>query len=192
MPDTLEKIAQEVAQCKKCPLHEKAQNPVPGEGNPKTEIMFVGEGPGQKEDDQGRPFVGAAGKFLEEMLDHIGLKRTDVFIGNVVKHRPPNNRDPEENEILTCVPYLERQLAIIQPLVVATLGRHSLNYFLPGEKISAVHGQPKKIITPNLDVYVILPLYHPAAALYQGSQREIHISDFKKIPKIIEKIKKEK
>ncbi|MFH0952423.1 MAG: uracil-DNA glycosylase [Patescibacteria group bacterium] len=191
MTDTLEIIANEVVACTKCPLYKDAKNPVPGEGNPKAEIIFIGEAPGEKEDISGSPFVGAAGKFLEEMLGMIGYKRDDVFIANVVKHRPPNNRDPEENEIITCVPYLERQIRIIDPLLIVTLGRHSLNHFMPGEKISAAHGQPKRIVTADLNSYVALPLYHPAAALYRASQKELHIKDFEKIPLILKKIKME-
>lgn len=188
MIDSLEKIAAEIAHFTESPLYKTATNPVPGEGNPHSEIVFIGEAPGEKEDQQGRPFVGAAGKFLEEMLGTIGLTREEVYITNIVKHRPPGNRDPEEHEIQMYAPFLERQLAIIKPKLIVTLGRHSLNHFLPGERISAVHGQPKRIVTPDLESYVLLPLYHPAAALYQGSQREVHIRDFKKIPAILKSI----
>lgn len=190
MNDSLEKIAADVAGFTESPLYKTATNPVPGEGNPRAEIVFIGEAPGEQEDKQGKPFVGAAGKFLNEMLAMIGLERTDVFITNIVKHRPPGNRDPEEHEIQMYAPFLERQLAVIKPKLIVTLGRHSLNHFLPGERISAVHGQPKRIITPDLESYVILPLFHPAAALYQNSQRDVHIADFKKIPKLLASITK--
>jgi uracil-DNA glycosylase len=191
MADSLEKIAEEIANFTESPLLAEATNPVPGEGNPKAEILFVGEAPGEKEDKLGRPFVGAAGKFLAELLESIDLKRQDVFITNIVKHRPPGNRDPEPAEIELYLPFLMRQISIIQPLLIVTLGRHSMNHFLPDEKISAVHGQPRQVITPSLENLYILPLYHPAAALYQGSQRAVHLKDFSKIPKIIASIKKQ-
>ena len=181
----LEKIAAEIAACMKCRLCEQRTKTVPGAGNPKAEILFIGEGPGRDEDLQGEPFVGAAGKFLNEMLSSIGLKREDIFIVNVVKCRPPGNRDPEPDEVETCWPYLEQQIEIIQPKLIATLGRHSMNRFLPGLKISQAHGQPKR----RKDGRVFLPLYHPAAALYSPSQKAVHLADFAKIPKILEQIK---
>lgn len=188
--NSLESLTKEINQCQKCNLAEKRTNAVPGEGNPKAEIMFVGEGPGEQEDLQGRPFVGQAGKFLEEMLGMIGLKREDVFIGNLVKCRPPDNRDPFPDEIDTCVKnYLKAQIKIINPELIVTLGRHAMEWFIPGKKISQIHGQPKRLIKEETgEKQMYLPLYHPAAALYHGSLRETLIKDFKKIPKILEKI----
>jgi len=155
-----------------------------GDGNPDAELVFIGEAPGKNEDLQGLPFVGAAGKFLDEMLEMIGLKRQDVYITNIVKYRPPNNRDPYPDEKQAFLPYLESQLEVIQPLVVATLGRHSLNCFLPDLHISQVHGQPKRYRGR-----VYLPLFHPAAALYNGAMRQTLIDDFALIPAVLEKIK---
>lgn len=183
-------IAKNISACQKCVLGEKRTNTVPGEGNPKAEIMFIGEGPGEQEDLKGRPFVGQAGKFLEEMLATIGLKREDVFIGNLVKCRPPGNRDPFPDEVEICTRhYLEAQIKAINPKLIITLGRHAMEKFIPGKKISQIHGQPKRMInseTGKKQIY--LPLYHPAAALYHGSLRETLIKDFKKIPKILKKI----
>lgn len=165
-------------------LAKQATQLVFGDGNPAAEIVFIGEAPGKNEDLQGKPFVGAAGKFLEEMLAMIGLKRSDVYITNIVKYRPPNNRDPYPEEKEAFLPYLQAQLGIIQPLLVVTLGRHSLNCFLPELQISQVHGQPKR---KNGQVY--LPLFHPAAALYNGAMRQTLIDDFAAIPAILDKIK---
>jgi uracil-DNA glycosylase family 4 len=165
-----------------------------GDGNYDADIVFIGEAPGKKEDEQGIPFVGASGKFLNEMLDMIGLKRDDVYITNIVKYRPPENRDPKPEEKKAFLPYLQRQLEIIQPKVVVTLGRHSMNCFLPDLQISKVHGEPKRIqLSHNKDSnntlpIVILPLYHPAAALYNPLQHQTLIDDFAKIPAIIKKI----
>jgi len=146
--------------------------------------MFIGEGPGKEEDKQGLPFVGSAGKFLDELLATINLERSDVFIGNVVKCRPPDNRDPLPEEIKTCFPYLQQQIELIKPKLIATLGRHAMYQFLPEDlRISQVHGRPFR---RHGQVY--LPLYHPAAALYHGSLRETIINDFKKIPLILKKI----
>lgn len=193
--DSLKKIENEVSVCRACRLYVKRIKTVPGEGSSNAEIFFIGEGPGKNEDLEGRPFVGAAGKFLEEMLNAIGLKRQDVFIGNIVKCRPPMNRDPEEDEMRTCEQYLYRQLKIIRPKLIVTLGRFSLKVFIPNESISSVHGKLKRVRFKNVDhplyklgpVYV-LPLYHPAAALYRGNMRQILMQDFKNIPKIIKKI----
>ncbi|MCF7846309.1 MAG: uracil-DNA glycosylase [Candidatus Peribacteraceae bacterium] len=181
----LEKIAAEIAACTSCKLCEQRTKTVPGAGNPDAEILFIGEGPGRDEDLQGEPFVGAAGKFLNELLASIGLKREDAFIANVVKCRPPGNRDPEPEEVETCWPFLQRQIETINPKLIATLGRHSMNRFLPGLKISEAHGNPKR----RKDGRVFLPLYHPAAALYSPSQKTVHLADFAKIPAILEKIK---
>lgn len=182
---TIAEIAQQVSVCTKCPLSVKRTHTVPGEGNPNAELLFIGEGPGQKEDELGRPFVGAAGKFLEEMLGTIGLIRDDVFITNVVKCRPPANRDPEPNEVDTCTElFLYKQISLVAPKLIVTLGRHSMYRFLPDTfKISQVHGRPFR-----RKGQVFLPLYHPAAALYNGSMRDTLIRDFKKIPLVLKKV----
>ena len=186
-----EKLNKEMLTCVKCNLSKTRTNVVPGEGSANAEIMFIGEGPGKNEDKLGRPFVGQAGKFLNELLTSISLKREDVYIANTVKCRPPGNRDPLPKEKENCWPWLERQLAIIQPKIIIPLGRHSLNLFIPEARISEVHGRAfRKPFTPLKEV-VFFPCYHPAAALYNGSMREILIKDFKKIPKILEKIKAE-
>jgi len=155
-----------------------------GDGNPHADIVFIGEAPGKNEDLQGIPFIGAAGKFLNEMLATIGLKREDIYITNIVKYRPPNNRDPLPEEKEAFLPYLQAQLEIIQPTIVVTLGRHSMNCFLPDLQISKVHGQPKRY-----KGQVYLPLFHPAAALYNGGMRQTLIDDFSKIPAVINMIK---
>jgi uracil-DNA glycosylase len=165
-------------------LREGATQLVFGEGNPEAEVVFIGEAPGKNEDLQGKPFVGAAGRFLNEMLEMIGLKRSDVYITNIVKYRPPGNRDPLPEEKQVFLQYLESQLEAIQPKLTVTLGRHSLNCFLPDLSISQVHGQPKRF-----KGRVFLPLFHPAAALYNGAMRQTLIDDFALIPAIIEKIK---
>jgi DNA polymerase len=164
-------------------LAEQATQLVFGVGHPDADIVFIGEAPGKNEDLQGEPFVGAAGKFLNEMLSMIGLERKDIYITNIVKYRPPNNRDPLPEEKSAFLPYLEAQLDIIQPKVVVTLGRHSMNCFLPDLQISQVHGQPKRY-----KGQVYLPLFHPAAALYNGGMRQTLIDDFAKLPIILEKI----
>lgn len=171
-------------------LAATATNLVMGDGNLNAEIVFIGEAPGKNEDEQGLPFVGAAGKFLNEMLAAAGLERSDVYITNIVKYRPPNNRDPFPDEKKAFWPYLLKQLQIIQPKVVITLGRHSMEYFLPDMKISQIHGQAKRIQFGD-DKLVIIPLYHPAAALYNGSMRQTLIDDFVSVPKIIELMKQE-
>ncbi len=171
------------------PLREIATNTVPGEGNVDAEILFVGEAPGAKEDELGRPFVGAAGKLLDQLIESIGLKRQDVFIANLIKHRPPGNRDPLPEEIEAYTPYLDEQLNIIQPKVIVTLGRYSMGYFLgPDLKISAVHGQPKR----NAKGQVVIPMYHPAAALYSGNLRPVLFEDFKRVLKVLDLVKKGK
>lgn len=162
-----------------------------GDGNINTDIVFIGEAPGKNEDETGLPFVGAAGKFLNEMLATIGMNRDDIYITNIVKYRPPNNRDPLPEEKAAFWPYLVRQLDIIRPKIVVTLGRHSMEYFLPDKKISMIHGQPKRISFGDSRI-VIVPLYHPAAALYNGSMRATLIEDFMKLPTIINILEKEK
>lgn len=181
----LDAIAQQIIADKVTPeLALSATQLVFGDGNPAAEVVFIGEAPGKNEDLQGKPFVGAAGQFLNDMLEMIDLKREDVYITNIVKYRPPNNRDPYPEEKQAFLPYLESQLEVIQPLIVVTLGRHSLNCFLPDLQISKVHGQPKRY-----KGRIYLPLFHPAAALYNGSMRQTLIDDFATIPIIIEKIK---
>ncbi len=171
-----------------CPeLASQATQLVFGTGNANADIVCIGEAPGKHEDLQGKPFVGAAGKFLNEMLVSIGLEREDIYITNIVKYRPPNNRDPLPEEKKAFWPYLVRQLDIIQPKLVVTLGRHSMEYFLPEAKISAIHGQPKRI-TFGENKVVILPLFHPAAALYNGGMRQTLIDDFARIPLIVKKL----
>lgn len=167
-----------------------------GEGNPDADIVLIGEAPGKNEDLQGKPFVGASGKFLNEMLELINLKREDIYITNIVKYRPPDNRDPKPDEKKAFLPYLQAQLEVIQPKIVVTLGRHSLNCFLPDLQISKVHGEPKRIRlslkegSSEVLPVVILPLFHPAAALYNPLQRQTLIDDFVRIPTIIEKLER--
>jgi uracil-DNA glycosylase family 4 len=178
--DSLELISEEVRTCPKCELARTRTNAVPGTGNPNARVMLVGEGPGWHEDQQGLPFVGNAGKFLNELLGKAGLERKDVFITNVVKCRPPGNRDPLPDEIAACAPYLDRQIAQIDPDVIVTLGRFSMSKWFPGERISRIHGQPKKD-----GRRLIVPMYHPAAALHQASLRGAIEDDFAKLPKIL-------
>ncbi len=182
---TLTAIDQAVHDCTACPLAAGRLTAVPGDGDPQSEILFIGEGPGQKEDETGHPFVGAAGKFLDEMLADISLTRAQVFVTNVVKCRPPSNRDPEPDEISTCTDlFLWRQIDLMNPKLICTLGRHSMGLFLPPEmKISQVHGQAKRVRGR-----IVLPLYHPAAALYNGGMRATLKYDFKKIPLVLKKI----
>jgi uracil-DNA glycosylase family 4 len=174
-------------------LAKTCLNPVPGEGNADAKLMFVGEAPGAQEDKQGQPFVGASGKFLGEMLESIGLKREDVYITNIVKFRPPENRDPKKQEIEACMPILFEQIEVIRPKLVIFLGRHSMNVFFPKLKISEAHGEriEGEVVMEDGSKFKqnFLPLYHPAAALYNGSMRKVLLEDFAKIPKILEIIK---
>ncbi|MDR3559170.1 MAG: uracil-DNA glycosylase [Candidatus Pacebacteria bacterium] len=188
----LDELNKKMSACSQCALRSGCKNVVPGEGSAEAEVMFIGEGPGQKEDELGRPFVGAAGKFLDEMLEAIKLKREDVYIANVVKCRPPGNRDPLPEEAAACWPWLLEQIKIIQPKLIVTLGRHSMERFLPNQKISQVHGKAMRREIKGIGKQVFYTLYHPAAALYNGSMRELLIQDFKRIPKIIKKIQEEK
>lgn len=178
----LEKIAAEVAQCTRCLLHQGRTHAVPGEGPADADVMFIGEAPGFHEDQQARPFVGAAGRFLDELLESIDLKRENVFITNVIKCRPPGNRDPLPEEMEACTPYLDRQLALIQPKIVVTLGRFSMARAFPKARISRIHGQPRKI-----EGIIYYPMYHPAAALHQPSLRHTIEEDMQQIPELIEK-----
>jgi len=183
--DTLAQIAKEVAVCKNCALHKSRNKSVPGEGPDTAEIMLIGEGPGFHENEQGRPFVGASGNFLSQLLEQGGLKRTDVFICNVVKCRPPNNRDPEIDELTACNKYLERQIEAINPSIIVTLGRFSMNKFVPGAKISAIHGQMRKVGTR-----FVIPMFHPAAALHQAALKPALLADFAKLPELLNEARK--
>jgi len=179
--EVLRQVSDEVSTCTKCQLHHSRKKAVPGEGPADSDIMFIGEGPGFHENEQGRPFVGAAGKFLEELLSDIGLSREEVFIANVVKCRPPGNRDPQPEEVETCTSnYLDRQITAINPKVIVTLGRFSMNLLMPDSKISQVHGRAVKI-----NGRLVVPMYHPAAALHQGSLRPVIKNDFSQLPQLI-------
>lgn len=178
--ETLAQIANEVAVCIKCTLHESRKKPVAGEGPADAEIMFIGEGPGFHENEQGKPFVGASGKFLEQLLAQAELTRADVFICNVVKCRPPSNRDPQEEELSACNEYLERQIETINPSIIVTLGRISMGKFFGNVKISAVHGQMQKV-----GERFVIPMFHPAAALHQPALRPSILADFAKLPDLL-------
>lgn len=175
--ETLDRIAHEVSICTKCALHESRKKTVTGEGPADAEIMFIGEGPGFHENEQGRPFVGAAGKFLDQLLEQAGLTRADVFIANVVKCRPPGNRDPQPDELLACSEYLEGQIESINPSIIVTLGRISMGKYIPGAKITSIHGQMHQV-----NGRFVIPMYHPAAALHQPALRPSIMADFVKLP----------
>ena len=186
--EKLTALQNKILQDNVCPeLAAQATQLVMGAGNPNADIVLIGEAPGKNEDEQGLPFVGAAGKFLNEMLASAGMNREDVYITNIVKYRPPNNRDPSPEEKKAFWPYLLKQIQIIEPKIVVTLGRHSMEYFLPGQYISKIHGQPKRIQLGDHEI-VIVPLYHPAAALYNGSMRQTLIDDFMRMPELIAQI----
>lgn len=180
--DLLALISKETSACTKCDLQHSRKNAVPGAGPQNAEIMLVGEGPGFHENEQGLPFVGPAGKFLDELLEKVGLPRDEVFITNVVKCRPPNNRDPLAEELAACDGFLERQIAAINPKVIVTLGRFSMQKYLPNAKISQAHGQAVRI-----KGRLVVPFYHPAAALHQPSLRSAVEADFARLPEWIEK-----
>lgn len=184
--ETLEQIASEVSICENCELHKTRKKSVPGVGPANAEIMLIGEGPGFNENEQGLPFVGQAGKFLSELLAQAELKREDVWIGNVVKCRPPNNRDPLPEELAACDKYLERQITALDPSIIITLGRFSMGKFMPGAKISSVHGQMRKVG----ERYVIA-MFHPAAALHQPQLKTTILADFAKLPQLLEVARKE-
>lgn len=173
----------EIRACQKCLLAQGRSNPVPGEGPEGASIMFIGEGPGFHEDRLGRPFVGAAGRFLEELLALIGMKREEVYIANVVKCRPPGNRDPQPDEIEACRTYLDRQIDIVRPRLVATLGRFSMQRYFPNASISRIHGQPKRVGS-----VIYYPMFHPAAALHQPRWRALVEEDFARIPGLLAKL----
>lgn len=182
----LDQIKADILKQNICPdLAKQATQLVMGDGNPDADIVFIGEAPGKNEDIQGKPFVGASGKFLSEMLALIDLKREDIYITNIVKYRPPNNRDPLPNEKTAFLPFLHQQIEVIKPKLIITLGRHSMDVLLPGLTISHAHGEPKRY-----KGQVFLPLFHPAAALYNGGLRQTLIDDFAKIPLILKKIQK--
>lgn len=187
----LQELNERMARECSCELRHQATQAVPGDGSAEADIMFVGEAPGKNEDLQGKPFVGAAGKFLSEMLAAINLKREDIYITNVVKYRPPNNRDPLPEEIAACMPWLHEQIGIIRPKIIVTLGRHAMEHFIPGQKISEVHGTTFRRDFPDIGTQVFYSLYHPAAALYNGGMRETLMKDFKRIPHVIEELKKD-
>ncbi len=183
----LEVIAAEVRACTACRLHESRTRAVPGEGHPSTEVVFVGEGPGMNEDREGRPFVGRAGDLLVRLLGSIGWRREDVFITNVVKCRPPENRDPEPDEVAACAPFLQRQLEILDPSLIVTLGRHSMARFMPGTTISRAHGtaRPADPVT-GAGAALVLAMYHPAAALRSPAVEQASYADIGLVPAVLE------
>ena len=184
--ETLAQIAGEVSACTSCTLHKTRKKSVPGEGPANSEIMFIGEGPGMNENEQGRPFVGAAGSFLNQLLAQAGLKREDVWIGNVVKCRPPENRDPMPEELAACNVYLERQIEALNPSIIVTLGRFSMGKFMPGAKISAVHGQMRRVGNR-----FVIAMFHPAAALHNVNIKPQILADFAKLPQLLDVARKE-
>jgi len=185
--DALAELNQQIAICPDCELSETRTRTVPGEGNPDTDILLIGEAPGYYEDQQGRPFVGPAGQFLEQLLGSIGLRRSDVYICNVIKCRPPQNQDPLPHQIKACDKWLQEQMRIIAPKMVVTLGRYSLAKFMPGQSISRIHGQARRVGS-----LLVVPMYHPAAALHQGGLRKTIEEDFRKLPAFLKEIVKDK
>ncbi len=179
MPN-LNELAEGIRVCPACVLARRRTLAVPGEGPAGAKIFLIGEGPGYYEDKSGRPFVGPAGKFLDELLGLAGLQRADVFITNVVKCRPPDNRDPEESEIEACKPWLDQQLDVIRPRIIVTLGRYSMSRYFPGESISRIHGQPRRV-----GDLTVVPMFHPAAALHQQRFRSLIEDDFRRLPEIL-------
>jgi DNA polymerase len=183
----LEKLAKQIMVCTKCELHRSRKKAVPGEGPTHTEIMLIGEGPGARENEQGRPFVGAAGKFLDQLLEQAGVTRADVWITNVVKCRPPGNRDPLPDEVETCTSnYLQHQIRIVDPRIIVTLGRHSMGLFFKGAKITQIHGQMRKV-----EDRFVIAMYHPAAALHQLSLKPVIMADFAKLPELLKEARTE-
>ncbi|MBI2980103.1 MAG: uracil-DNA glycosylase [Chloroflexi bacterium] len=180
----LSELYQEIAVCRRCDLFKSRTKAVPGEGSENAEIMFIGEAPGWHEDQQGRPFVGPAGQYLDELLALINLKREQVYIANVIKSRPPGNRDPLPTEIAACHPWLDRQIEIIQPKMIVTLGRYSMAKFFPGKSISKIHGTAQR-----QDDVIYFAMYHPAAALHQGGLRGVIEEDMRKIPVLLAEAK---
>ncbi len=187
--DTLEQVAADVRRCQKCRLFKTATQGVPGEGSPTAEVMFIGEGPGYHEDQQGRPFVGVAGQLLDEMIARIGLRRADVFITNVVRHRPPDNRDPAPDELAACDEYTQRQIALLRPRLIVTLGRYSMARFFGADaRISRIHGQ-----TTRWNGITCLAMYHPAAVLRAQSSdmRRAYADDFARIPALLQQVERQ-
>lgn len=187
--DLLDEIVQRVASCKKCPLYRTATNPVPGNGDPSAEILFVGEAPGFWEDQKGIPFCGPAGKLLDELLASIGQDRSKVFVANMLRHRPPDNREPLPSEMEACREFLDEQINIIKPRTIVTLGRFSMTKFLPYGKISKDHGKGK-IIEYNKERYFLIPMFHPAAALRTAEIEKQLREDFQKIPEEIKRLER--
>ncbi len=181
-----QRLRELIADCTACELHRGTNCAVPGEGPIPAEIMFIGEAPGYHEDRQGTPFIGAAGQLLNELLHRIGLDRSQVYITNVVKHRPPGNRDPLPDEIAACRPYLDRQIALVRPKMIITLGRFSMARWFPGGRISQIHGQAKRF-----GGLVVVPMYHPAAALHQGALRATLEADFAKLPRLLAEMRQQ-
>ncbi|OGJ62266.1 hypothetical protein A3H22_04285 [Candidatus Peribacteria bacterium RIFCSPLOWO2_12_FULL_55_15] len=181
MDMTLDHLREKLLSWKGCELHKSAK-PVLGEGNPAAEVMFIGEAPGQKEDELGRPFVGPAGQLLDELLHSIGLQRKDVYISNVVKYRPPGNRDPTPEEKEQCMPWLKMEIAIVRPRVICPLGRHALGHFFPTLSMTTVHGKPMTLT----DAVTIFPIYHPAAALHNPSLRTALAEDFRRLRQFLD------
>ena len=177
----MKELESQVRTCQLCRLAKTRTKAVPGEGNVRAEVLFIGEGPGYHEDKQGRPFVGPAGQFLNELLAIAGLSRESVYIANVVKCRPPQNRDPMPDEIAACAPYLARQIALINPRIIVTLGRYSMAQFFSGERISQIHGTARMV-----EGRMCVAMYHPAAGLHQASLADVIRSDFRKLPIYIE------
>src|SRR4026208_2469228 len=185
--ETLAKIAREVSVCTKCDLHKSRKKAVPGEGPVHAEIMFIGEGPGFHENEQGRPFVGAAGKFLDQLLEQAGVTRADVWITNVVNCRPPGNRDPLPDEVEICTGnYLKHQIEIVNPSIIGTLGRHSMGLFFKGAKITQIHGQMRKV-----GERFVIAMFHPAAALHQQSLKSTIMDDFARLPELLKEARRE-
>ncbi len=180
MPDRLADIATEVTACTRCPLAETRTRSVPGNGDPTSPYLFIGEAPGANEDAQGLPFVGNAGSVLNRLIEGIGLQREEVFVTNIVKCRPPDNRDPEAAEIEACSYYLSRQIELMDPEAIITLGRFSMSHFLPGERISRIHGSSHEV-----DGRIIISMYHPAASLHQPSLADTLAKDFRQIPEVV-------
>jgi len=189
--EALLQIAEEIKKCRRCPLGQKATQAVPGEGSSDAQVMFIGEAPGFWEDQKGIPFCGAAGKLLDKLLAQAGLKREKVFIANILKHRPPQNRDPQPQEIEACQFFLDRQIEVIKPQVVVSLGRFSLNKFAAGASISQIHGQPRLINFGGKEL-ILVPMYHPAAALRNGKIMREEEEDFRRLGEFLKKMNGEK
>jgi uracil-DNA glycosylase family 4 len=189
--DEWERLEEEIRRCTRCPLHRYRRNPVPGEGKRDAEIMFVGEAPGAREDEEGRPFVGAAGRLLTQLIEEIGLRRSDTYITNIVKCRPPGNRDPREEEIRACLPYLRRQIRLVRPRILVALGRHAARTLfseagLEWRSMARQHGIPVEAVIEGVRL-ILFPTYHPAAALYNPGLRGSLEEDFRRIKKLLSK-----